>query len=123
MDRPHRVACILLTCLTPSICLGIGDGIDGAALLVELVKFEFWWTLFVIAVFLLLLLRKMSLPRRLAYCVILWCAQIFAPWVLAGWSKLSGVPGTEITEKTKQPVVLAGAMFSRGSEADQKKNG
>ncbi len=118
VKRPYCIAWLLLICLTPGTCLALGDGIEGAAILVALIKFESCWVLFVLAVFLLLLLRKMTMSRRVDYCLVLWCAQILIPFVV-GWAmELYGEPGAKVVEQAKQPVVLAGVTFPVGSRVE-----
>jgi hypothetical protein len=118
MKPPYRIGCVFLLALTPSICPAIGDGADAAALFEVLIKFELVWTPLALVVFLLLLLRKMSMPRRIVYCLVFWCGQIFVPWILPFAYDLYGTVGQKDIEQTTKPVVLAGVAFPAGSRAE-----
>lgn len=118
MKRLYRVGCVFLLGTTPGICLAIGDGADAAGLFEALINFEMVWTPLALVVFLLLLLRKMSMPRRIIYCIVFWCGQIFAPWILPFAYDLYGTVGQKDVEQTTKPVVLAGVTFPAGSRAE-----
>lgn len=116
--RLFRLACPLLTGLTPGICMAIGDGVDGAAFLFAFLKFELGWTALTFVVFLLLLLRKISGMRRIAYCLVFWMGQIVVPFVLSAADTLYGTPGAKDNEQATKPVVLAGVTFPAGSNVE-----
>jgi hypothetical protein len=118
VKRLYRIGCVFLLGTAPTICPAIGDGADAAGLVDALIKFERVWTPLALVVFLLLLLRKMSMGRRIVYSIVFWCAQIFAPWFLPFAYDLYGTVGQKDVEQTTKPVVLAGVTFPAGSRAE-----
>lgn len=83
VTRLFRAVYCVLVLLAPRICFAIGDGADAIGILGELAKLEAGWTLFVLVVFLLLRLLKMSNARRLLYCIVLWAAQFWVPYIVS----------------------------------------
>lgn len=115
-ERLPRTACFLLICVTPGVCQAdVGDlgGIVDFAIMA--IKYLTGWTLISLAFFFLLSCCKVRRIKRVLFTFLFWISPLF---LLDPAVELYGKPGTHVIVHTKKPVVLAGATFPVGGQAD-----